>query len=881
MRFLTVLQLRLRSVFYRRKLDDDLNEELRYHLDRQIQEEVQRGVSPEEAHYVAVRSLRDIEQRKEECRDMRRMNIIDNTVQNFRYAIRGLLTKPAFAFIAVLTLALGIGPNTAIFSIVYATLLAPLPYVHSEQLVMIWSNVKGHRNQVAAADFLDWKRDASSFQQMAAFVERPYNLSSTQEPQYINGLNVSTNWHRLLGERVLMGRDFGADEDQLGKDHVFILSHRCWMNRFGADPNIIGKQFRLNGEPYTAIGVMPAGASDRHDEEIWLPVRFTRAELSRGNTFWYVIARLNPGVSLTHAREEMNAITRRIAEQYPATNSGLSATVEPLKNDFQSPETIRNLWLLLAAVSFVLLIACANVANLLLVRGVARRREVAIRAALGASRSRLVFQMIVESLTLAAFGGALGLLLAVSLLKVILAILPPGTLSSEADVRISGPVLLFTLLTATLSGILFGCAPAMGANVLKIREALNQDGRSTPSRRPIHLQETLVVVEYALALTLLAGAALTVHSFINRTHVDLGIRTDHVLTFYLPVPHSKLAREEQTAAFYRELLARIESVPGVRRAAASTNSPLDDANVEMPVSIIGSRTVTTPDINIESLTPSYFETFGVHLERGRIFNEGDGASGPAVAMVNEAFVRRFLSGLDPLTTRLMVGKLQNGELQPGPFVVRRIVGVFRDIQNSARPGQPKLPQIWVPFAQSPWPHSVVSVRTAMDASKCVRDIARAVHSLDPNLPLADVKTIEQRVRDQFVEDRFGMALYGSLAGIALLLACAGTYGVMSFAVARSTPDIGLRIALGATAKHVVSNVIKRGLKIALAGMMLGILGAYAASRALRSSLYGTGTVDWSAVSIVVALLLITALLACYIPARRASSVDPMVALRQS
>jgi putative ABC transport system permease protein len=360
------------------------------------------------------------------------------------------------------------------------------------------------------------------------------------------------------------------------------------------------------------------------------------------------------------------------------------------------------------------------------------------------------------------------------------------------------------------------------------------------------------------------------------------MRTDHILTFYLPVPQSRLARPEQTESFYRDLLARLEAIPGVQRAAAATDTPLDDPNLELPAGIVGTRgsELSTPDVAFGAVTPGYFETFGVRVDRGRMINQRDTANGPRVAMVNETFARRFLKGVDPLSVRLRVGQLQNGELAFEPDVERQIVGVFHDVQNSVRPGQPKLPQIWVPFAQSPWPHAVVAVRTAIDPEKMMRAIAGAVHSSDHNLPLAYVKTMDQLVHDQFVEDRFGMALYASLAGIALLLAALGIYGVMSFAVEQSTSEIGLRIALGATTEDVMRRVLKQGLEMAGAGLGLGLIGAYAASRAMQSSLYGTGVMDWCAFSAVAALLLVAALLACYVPARRASSVDPMVALRQ-
>ena len=806
-----------------------------------------------------------------------------DSFRDLNFTFRLLARNPGFTAVAVLALALGIGANTAVFSVVYGSLLAPLPYTYPDQLVAIWSKVNGERNQVAAADFLDWKRAASSFQEMAAFVEQPYNLSSNQEPQYIEAQRVSTNWYKLLGQKVWMGRDFRAEEDQPGKDHVFILSHRCWASRFGADPNIIGKQFQLNGEPYTAIGVMAAGPSDRHEEEIWVPLRFSRGELSRGNTFWCVVGRLQLGVSIRRAQQEMDAVTRRIAEQYPETNKGWGARIEPLKNDFQNPETTRSLWLLLAAVSLVLLIACANVANLLLVRGVARHRELAVRAALGASRGRLIWQMMVESLTLAGLGALIGILLGTALLKFILLILPGGTLSAEADVRLNLPVLFFTLAVTVVAGVLFGCAPALQTRNVDLNESLKQGGRSAIGGRHGRLRKSLVVLEFALALTLLAGAALTIHSFINRTRIDLGIRTDHVLTFSLPVPQSRLPEAEQTEGFYRALLAKLEMLPGVQRAAAATDTPLDDPNFEPSVSIPGKSVseLSSSEVGFVAVSPGYFESLGVRVDRGRPLSPRDAAQAQPVAMVNETFVRRFLKGVDPLSIRVSVGQLHNGELAPGAEVERQIVGVFHDVQNSERLGQPKLPQVWVPFAQSPWPHAVVVVRTAVDPRKMLKAIAGAVHSLDPNLPLAHVETVDQLVHDKFIQDRFGMAVYASLAGLALFLSSLGIYGVMSFIVAQSTSEIGLRIALGATNREVMRRVLNQGLKMASAGLALGLVGAYVAGRAMQSSLYGTGALDWAALSAVGGLLMVVAVLACYLPARRASAVDPIVALRQN
>jgi putative ABC transport system permease protein len=803
--------------------------------------------------------------------------------RHVRFSIRLLGKNPGFAAIAILALALGIGPNTAIFSVVYASLLAPLPYPHPDQLVMIWSSIKGSKDQVSAADFLDWKRQASSFQEMAAACGIELNLSSTQEPQYVEGERVSTNYYKLLGEKIWMGRDFRPDEDQPGKDHVFILSYRSWASKFGADPQAIGKQFRLNDEPYTLIGVLPPGPADRSGLDLWVPLRFSQPELARGNTWWYVTGRLKTGVSLQQAQLEMNTVAGRIGALYPDWNKGLGARVEPFRNSFLNPSSRTNLWLLLSAVGFVLLIACVNVANLLLARGVARQRELAVRTALGASRSQLYFQLLAESLTLAAAGGVVGTLLGVGMLKVILLIVPPGLLSPEADVHLSLPVLLFTLAITVFSGVLFGCAPALQARKVNPQEGLKRGGRSAVGAGHPLFRHALVVIEFVLALTLLSAAALLVHTFVNRTHVDLGVRTDHILTFYLPVPQSRLALATQTETFYSELLGKLQAVPGVRQVAASTDTPLDSANLEMPFSVVGKEALSRSlrnDAAFQVVTPGYFQTFGVRMKRGRVFGLRDTASAPKVAVVNEAFVHRFLGSADPLSQRLSIEQLRNGILALGPRAEWQIVGVFHDVQNGVRLGEAKSPQIFVPFAQSPWPQSTVSVLTAIEPEKMLKAVAAAVHSVDPNLPLANVKTMDQLVHENFTGDRFGMALYGSLAGIALVLASLGIYGVMSFTVAQSTAEIGLRMALGASSGDVLRRVLGRGLSIAGLGVVCGFIGTYFIGRAMESMLYGTGVLDWSAFSAVAALLFGAALLACYIPARRASAVDPIVALRQ-
>ena len=807
---------------------------------------------------------------------------MNQIVRDIRFALRQIIRNPGFAAIAILAVALGIGPNTAIFSVVYATLLAPMPYPDPDQLVIVWSKINGDRNGVSAGDFLDWKNQATAFQDMGAFTGQSFNIATKDAPEQIQGQAGSATWFRMLGVPMFLGPGFPADSDQPGKNHVMNMAHRTWVRRYASDPRIIGKEIRMNEELYRVVGVLPQGQSDRLDSEIFVPLLFKPEQINHDFHWLLVLGRLKPGVSIAQAQENMNEVTRRIGQVYPKSNKGWGAKVEPLQNDFLSPDTRTSLWLLLGAVSFVLLIASVNVANLLLARGTARQREVAVRVSIGASSAQLFRQLLTESLTLALLGGALGVALSLLLLKVATALMPASTLPSEADVRLSLPVLLFTLATTLITGILFGCAPAWQATGVDPNESLKRGGRSMSSAHR-GLRNALVVLEFALALSLLAGAGLTVHSFVNRMQVDLGIKTDHTLTFFLPVPDGRMTKPEQINSFYRELLRRIEAVPGVARASAATGLPLEGTNFGMPFNLAGaavSDPSSRPGAGFQMSTPGYFETFGVRLVKGRAFTESDTAGSTPVAMVNEEFVHKYLAGKDPLTQRVEVEQLIPGVTKLGPSIAWQIIGVFHDVQNGGRLGSPNRPEINVPFWQSPWPGAGIAVRTGIDPDQMRKSIAAAVHSLDPTLPLANVRTMQEVRNERFVSDRFGLILYGSLAGVALLLAALGIYGVMQFTVAQRIPEIGLRMALGAGQHDVIGGVLKEGLALALGGLIIGLGGAFLVSRAMQSTLYGTGVMDWKAFGAVTAVLLLAALLACCIPARRASAIDPMIALRE-
>jgi len=805
-----------------------------------------------------------------------------NFARNIRYGLRLLVKNPGFTSVALLALVLGIGANTAIFSVVYATLLSPMPYPNPDQLVIVWSKVNGNRNGVSAGDFLDWKSQSTVFQSMCAWTGGNFALAGSDHPEMIETRLTTPGFNDMVGTPFFLGRDFLPEEGQVGREHVVIMTHKLWMERFGSDRDIIGKPIRLNGEPYTAVGVLAAGQPDRLENQLFVPLAFKPEQINHDFHFVLVMGRLKPGVTIQQANADMDSVTRHIAEVYPKSNKGWGASVEPLQNDFISKDTIKNLWLLMGAVGFTLLIACVNVANLLLARGTARQREIAVRAALGATRWQLFGQFLTESVALSLIGGVLGISLAWGLLKVIVAMIPPFTLPSEADFRLNLPVLFFSLAASIVCGVLFGCAPAWQTAQLNLSDTLKESGRSSSgSAGGRGLRRTLVIVEFALALTLLSGAGLIIHSFWKLSRVDLGFRQDHILTFFLPLTNDRFTHAEQINSFYRQLLDKIGALPGVTAVSASTGMPIIGTNFGMPFHLAGQAVddpSSRPGAGFNMVTPEYFRTFGVRMIAGRTFTEQDTAGSVPVAIVNETFVKKYLAKVDPLTQRVVVEQLIPGVTKLGPPIEWQIVGVYGDVHNGGvrRDG---FPEIDVPFWQSPWPSAGFAVRTFGDPAGMTKSINAVVHTMDPELPLDQVKTMDQLVHESLASDRFSTVLFASFAGLALLLAAIGIYGVMSFAVAQRTHEIGLRIALGAGPQQVLRLVIGEGMLLALIGLVVGLGGTYFVGRVMKTALYQVGAMDPAAISAVAAVLLLSALLACYIPARRATQVDPMVALR--
>lgn len=801
--------------------------------------------------------------------------------QNLSYSFRTLSKSPSFTITAVLTVALGIGATTAIFSVVYAV-FEPMPYPKPDQLVMVWSTGKSGRNSVPVNDFLDWKQRSSSFQDMSAWTGGSFNLATNDRPEQVTGAQRTPGFFTMEGLPFMLGRDFLPEEGQPGRDHVVILSHRVWSRDFGSNRDILSKEIRMNGEPYTVVGVLPPGIHDRFNSQLWVPMVLQREQLNGVPHFVSVMARLKDGVSLGQAQSEMNGIARQLQNESPQFNANRGVSVEPLHLNFLTEATRRNLWLLMGAVGFLLLIACVNVANLLLARGTSRQREVALRAALGASRTRLFAQFLTESFVLAALGGVLGVLLAGIIIDLIGIVMPPvGTmLPSEADIRISMPVLVFTIAITSIAGLLFGSAPAWQASRLDLVEVLKLGGRTGAGGARRNSRRILVIAEFALALTLLACGSLALRSFWNLTRIDLGIRTDHVLSFQLPVPDRRLNTPDQIKSYYQQMLEKIEAVPGVRTAAAMTGVPGGGSGMGTRFYIAGQAPPNPAERSraaLQMVTGGYVDTLGIRVTRGRSIDERDTDTSMRVATVNETFVSRFLPGVDPLTQRIVMNELRSG-LPPGKPVEYQIVGVFHDVRGAGF--REDYAELNVPLWQSPWPRVSIAVRTDSDPKAVTKSIAAAVNSVDPDLPLAGVRTVDEIVSESLAIDRFTVVLFASFGTLGLVLAAVGIYGVMAFGVAQRTHEFGVRIALGAQRSKLISLVLKEGTVLAVVGGLIGLGGAYLVGRAMQSTLYGVPAFDMRSFGAVFVMLLLSSCLACLLPALRASRVEPLVALRE-
>jgi putative ABC transport system permease protein len=805
-------------------------------------------------------------------------------LQDLRYGLRMLRTSPGFTAVAIVALALGIGANTAIFSVVNAALIRPLPYQDSDRLVVIWEHNRPRnrpRNVISPANFLDWRDQSTLCSQMAAFIDIRLNLTGLDAPEELPAQVATVNLFSLLGASAALGRTFAPNEGIDGQNNVVILSHGLWQRRFGGDPQVIGRTVKLNNNDLTIIGVMPAGfrlfikhlSLTGKAAEAWVPAAWGDSARVRSGRAWQALARLKPGVSFEQAQAEMNTIASRLEEQYPDFNKGWGVNVVPLREQFTG-EISTALLVLMGAVGFVLLIACANVANLLLARAATRQKEIAIRTALGAGRGRVIRQLLTESLILASLGGACGLLLAVWGADALLALSPPHLLPLDS-VRLDLRVLSFTFGVSLATGVLFGLIPALAASRLNLNDTLKEGGRETASgahhARARHL---FVVAEMALSLVLLIGAGLMIRSVLRLQAVNPGFDAESMLTVRLLLPGAKYREDHQRTAFFKQLLERVRALPGVQAASAVDASPFGTLGSATSFIIAGRPTPAAgqmPTTDVRVVDPEFFRVLGIALKAGRTFTEREATEVTHVVVINETMARQYFADQNPIGQRITIRMTD----EPVPS---EIIGVVGDAKYVGLDVEPR--------AMAYWPHPELArnamtlvVRAERNPLSLAPAVKREVQSMDKDQPISDVQTIEQMLANSMARARFTTLLLGLFAAVAMMLAAVGIYGVMSYAVTQRTHEIGIRLALGARSSDVMRLVVGQGMKLAAAGVVIGLGASLGLTRLLAGLLFGVSATDPVTFGVITVLLVGVALVACYVPARRAMKVDPMVALR--
>ena len=883
MYWLRRMHARLRGLLRKSSVEREMEEELRFHLRMRAAMNVQRGMPPEEAQRAALKSFGNWVRIKEACRDIKGGGLMETLVQDVKFGARVLRKNVGFTLVAVLTLALGIGASTAIFSVVNAVLLRPLHYPNAERIVAIQElNEKGRRVQVTPANFLDWRAQQTSFEQLAAILTRTTNFSYGDESERLELAMTSANFFEVFGVQPHLGRFFLPEEERAGHDSVVVLSYALWQRRFGGDPSLLNKSLTLDGQTYTVVGIAPAGFQYPDRTEVWIPPyqlvptlgAQMNIERARGFGFLSAVATLKPGVSVKQAHEDMTVITARLRQQYPDTNNNRFNRVVALQTHLVGESTTA-LLLLLGAVALLLLIACANVANLLLARAASRHKEIAVRLALGATRLRLVRQLLVESILLALVGGVAGLLIGwwgVDLMQGLLPANFPRAQGIGIDLRVLG----FTLLVSLGTGILFGLAPALQSTNPDINEALKESARGSSGAPGNRVRSLLIVSEVALSLVLLIGAGLLFRSFLRLQAVELGFQPEKVLTFSLRPSGANFTQDPQFSAFFDQVAERIRTLPGVDTVGVINTLPL----VKGPTAgiRIEGAPLTTPDkwpmVNYRSVSPDYFRAVNVPVLKGRAFDAHDNNSSPLVVLVNQSLVRRDFGGEDPVGKRINTG----GTAPDGQPIWFEIVGVVADVRSVELNTEP-VPEIYTSYLQDPFASMSFVVRSSVESGSLVPAVREAVRQVDKAQPVAEVREMEQIVSEVAAQPRFNTLLLSLFAGVALLLAAAGIYGVMSYSVTQRTHEIGLRMALGAQTRDVIRLVVGQCIKLTLAGLALGLVCAFAMTRIMAALLYGVSPTDPWTYACGALLLTAVALLACYLPARRASKVDPLVALR--
>jgi putative ABC transport system permease protein len=871
---------RLLMLFRRSQFDRDLEEEMRLHCELREQEQIEAGAAPEEARYAARRRFGNEIVLREESRDMWGWNWLEYFVQDIRFGLRMLTRNPGFTAVAVITLALGIGANTAIFSVVNAVLLRPLPYADPDRLATIWvtePSAPGELFPDTGPDFRDWQAMNRSFEGMSAITGEGATLTGSGEPLQLRGLSVSPNTFQLLGVQPQLGRSFSPDEGPSGHNHVVILSYGLWQSAFGGRKNIVGSKVTMDGEAYDVVGVMPRDLRFpsvwRRNPQYWTPITMDvpKWKTNRGSHWFWVLARMKKGVTLNQAAAEMVTVSARLAQQYPQTNTGVSARVRSLHEQLTG-NVSEVLWVLFAAVGFLLLIACANVANLLLTKSVGRQREIAVRLAVGAGARRLVRQLLTESVVLFLLGGVAGLAVGLAALRLLLRAAPTGYIPEVISVHLDSRVFAFTFLIAFVTGTLAGLIPALHATRVSFSEMLKESGSAVAASHGL-ARGLLTAGEIAIALVMLVGAGLATRSLIRLLGVQLGFDPRQVVAGRVSLPDSRYPKEPQQKAFFRGLIGRVQALPGVVSAGAASELPLQGGS-NGPVVIEGqpaSKDIwSSPLVESRIVTPNYFRTMRIPLLSGRDVAETDTPEEPLVAVINETMAHRFWPHQDA------VGKRFNHSGPEDKWIT--VIGVVGDVREAGL-ATPPVPAAYYPESQNTSSELVLVVRTANDPQAQVAAIRNALHGLDKGLPWYGVQTLPEMVSDSSREKRFVALLLALFAAVALALASVGIYGVVSYSVSQRTREIGIRMAFGAEVRNVLGMVLNEGLRLVIAGVAVGLLGAWALSRYLTSILYAVRATDLATYILAALLKAAVALAACLVPARRATKVDPMVALR--
>jgi putative ABC transport system permease protein len=873
------IPLRVRSIFRRSDIEQELDDELRLHLEQQIAQEIAAGKTPEDARCAALRAMGGIEQRKEECRDMRRVNLVEDLFRDLRFGLRSLRKSPAFTAIAVLTLTLGIGANTAIFSVVNTVLLRPLPYTHPNQLVRLYetnTSITDNRDSVSAPNFVDWQAQARTFSAMGALVWEAVTLTGGARPESLYAQRVTTGMLSMLGTPPAVGRDFSREDAVAGRDHVVLLSHEFWIKHFAGEQEAVGQHIKLNFEPYTVIGVLPPGfrtPSQFGSAEplgLLLPLTFSNADLqNRGSHNLQVFARLGPGVTPALAQTEMSEVAKSLAKTY-SNQQGRSARVVPLMDEIVG--TYRtSLLMILCASGLILLISCANLANALLARGVGRQHEIAVRFALGASRISIVRQVLVQNLILAATGCVTGVVTAFWIVKSLHA-LAPAQLPRIDEVAVDLQSLAFAVGASIFTGLAFGLLPAFHLSGYHPYDAMKGRGAGGARSTVLRWRNTLVVAQVMLSVVLLVGAGLLLKSFARLRGIDIGFQPSRTLAMRIMLPRTKYTDQAKRLQFFAALAARIENLPGVRAVGYTNQLPMRGGwggsfRIESPEVAMGPN----DDSDFQLVNAGYFTALRINLLRGRLFNDYDTSGSAPVVIVNRAFAHRYWPNSDPIGQRLFKGN-------PAPF---RIVGVVDDVHLGG-PAQPANIEIYFAATQAeslPVAPSDLAVRTAADPLALLNAIQREVWTLDKDQPVTAVRTLDEVLAQSTSAARFNMLLLALFAALALLLAAVGIYGVVSYSIAQRAPEIGIRIAVGASPADILGLVLREITSLVAVGGILGVGVSLALSRYVASMLFGVAPHDRTAFTVAIFGLILVGLVAAFIPARRALRIDPITVLR--